>query len=223
MKRLPFVGALVLLLVALTAPTASAASPILDVSQQKGSSAFAGTGTCTMDFPDIGDETCTSSDVNMFDGRSRFNGVQSRGPLLCVNNDTSVFDVSAQTWTDTFRFGCSQSASVSNAKSLASASGIGLVPTQSGTCTYDVNTDTGSCTDPVAAAPIDVNVQWTGIPPVYKSTYRSSEQYGGCSSTSYNKGTNSEATVAGTIDGGSLSFDWAQLSSGISRFSASCH
>jgi len=224
MKRLPFVGALVLLLVALTAPAASAASPILDVSQQKGFSAFADTGTCTDDVPDIGDQTCTFSNVNMFDGRSRFNGVQSRGPLLCVNADNSVYDASANTWTDTFLFGCSETASVSIAKSLASASAIGSVPTESETCTYDPNTDTGSCTDPVAAAPIDVNVQWTGIPPVFKSTFRERDQFGdGCSNTFYNKGTNSDATVAGSFDGAPASFDFGQLSSGFSKSTFSCH
>jgi len=223
MKRLPFVGALVLLLVALTAPAVSAASPILDVSQQKGSSAFAGTKSCTPDSPDIGDTTCTFSFVDMFDGRSRVNGVLSRGPALCANADTVVFDVSAQTETDTFRSGCSETASVSIAKSLASASGIGSVPTQSGTCTFDTNTGIGSCTDPVAGAPIDINVQWTGIPPVFKSTFRERDQFGGCSNTYYNKGTNSEATVAGTFDGAPASFDFGQLSSGTSKSTFSCH
>jgi len=222
-KRLPFVGALVLLLVALSAPAASAASPILDVSQQKGSSAFTGSKSCTPDVPEVGDSTCTFSGVDIFDGRSRVNGVQSRGPLLCVNSDTAVFDVSAQTETDTFRFGCSETASVSIAKSLASASVIGSVPTVSGTCTFDVNTGSGSCTDPVAAAAVDVNIQWTGIPPVFKSTFRERDQSGGCSNTFYNKGTNSDATVAGSFDGAPASFDFGQISSGFSKSTFACH
>ena len=223
MKRLPFVGAMVLLLLALTAPAASAATPFLDISQQKGSSAWADRSTCTEDVPRHGDTTCTFSNVNVFVGQTRYNGVQSKGSVVCVFTGTSLYDARQHSYTDAYRYGCTETASVSIAKSLATASAIGSVPTDFVSCTYDEDTDTGSCSDPVGQAAIAVNVQWTGIPPVSSSTYRSSDQVGGCSSTQYSKGSNSDATVAGTFDGSAASFDYAQLGSGSSKYTYSCH
>jgi len=208
---------------ALTAPVASAATPFLDVSQQKGSSAFADRGICTDNVPKRGDSTCTYTNVSIFIGQTRYNNVQSKGSVLCVGTGTSIYDARQHTYTDAFRYGCSETASVSIARSLASASANGSVPTEASTCTHDQDTDTGSCTDPVAGAPLAVNLSWTGIPPVTSSTYRSTDQYGDCTSTQYSKGSNSDATVAGTFDGSAASFDYAQISSGISKFTYSCH
>ena len=207
---------------AVTAPVA-AASPFMDASQDKGSSAWADTGACTEDVPDVGDYTCEYTNAQVFDGRSRYNGERFRDSSLCVNFGMSFYDASAGTYEDSWTGGCLEGADIYIDKGLASASGAGIVPTESLSCTWDEDTDEGSCTDPAPAGDVAVDLAWTGIPPVSKSMYRGRDQYGDCTSTYYSKGSSSEATVSGTLDGVATSFDYAQISSGKNRYTYSCH
>jgi hypothetical protein len=223
MRRIPFVFLGVMALLLALALPAAGASPFLDVSQDKGSSAWADAYTCTANSPHHGDETCQFTNASMFVGWSRYNGERFMGSQLCASTGTSVYDSSAETYTDSFKYGCSQTADVVIDKSLASASGYGTVPMEMQVCVYDISADTYECTDPVSAGSALVDLDWTGIPPVYKSTYRQRDQYGDCSSTYYSKGSTSDATVAGTIAGGAVSFDYGQINSGSSHFTFACH
>jgi len=210
------------LLVTLVFPVA-AASPFLDVSQDKGSSAYADSSTCTQNAPHHGDETCVFLSASVFIGWNRYNGERFQGSLLCASTGSSVYDSKAETYTDSFKSGCSDTADVRVDKSLASASGSGTVPMEAQVCVYDINADTYECTDPAPAPAVVVDLDWTGIPPVYKSISRGRDEYGDCSSTYYSRGLNSDASVAGTIAGGAVSFDYAQLNAGSSHFTYACH
>ena len=210
------------LCLAVAAPVA-AASPLMDASMDKGSWAWGDTGTCTEDLPAVGDYTCEYTSAQVSDGWSRYNGERFRGNTLCVSFGMSFYDASAQTYEDSWTGGCLEGADISIDRGLASASGAGIIPTESQSCTWDEGTGDGSCTDPVPAGDVAVDLAWTGIPPVSKSTYRSRDQYGDCTSTSYSKGSSSEATVSGTLDGVETSFDYAQISSGKSHYTYSCH
>jgi hypothetical protein len=223
MKRswVPVVVAAALSL-AVAAPVA-AASPIIDASMDKGSSAWAETGTCTDDVPEPGDYTCENSSVYVFDGWSRYNGERFRSDTLCVSSGMSVYHAATQTYEETWTSGCLEDADVYIDRNLASASGAGIVPTESASCTWDENTGEGSCTDPVPAGDVAVDLVWTGIPPVSKSTSRYREVYGDCTSTYFSKGSSSEATLSGTIDGVPATFDWAQISSGKGHWTYACH
>jgi hypothetical protein len=225
MKRswVPVVAAAALSL-AVAAPVA-AASPIIDASMDKGSSAWAETGTCTDDFPEPGDYTCEYQSAYVFDGWSRYNGERFRSDALCVSSGTSVYHAATQTYEDFWTGGCLEDAGVVIDRNLAFASGAGIVPTESVSCTYNEITDEFLCTDPVPAGDVAVDLVWTGIPPVSKSTWHSRDVYGDCTSTSFSKGRSSEATVSGTIDGVPVpaSFDWAQISSGKNHWTYSCH
>jgi len=207
---------------ALAAPVA-AASPFVDVSMDKGSSAGGDTGACTDDVPEVGDSTCEWTGANVFDGWSRYNGERYQGPRLCVYFGTSIYHAAAQTYEDSWTGGCLEDADVYIDRDLAFASGAGIVPTESVSCTSDENTGEGSCTDPVPAGDVAVDLAWTGVPPVSRSTSRYREVYGDCTSTSFSKGAWSEATVSGTLDGVAPSFDYAQISSGKGHWTYSCH
>jgi hypothetical protein len=216
------IGLAAALSLAVAAPVA-AASPFVDASMDKGSSAYGDTGTCTEDVPEVGDITCENTNAQVFDGWSRYNGERFHGDTLCVGFGTSVYHAATQMYDDFWTGGCLEGAEVYIDRGLASASGTGIVPTESTSCTWDEVTGEGSCTDPVPAGDVAVALAWTGIPPVSRSTYRSREVYGDCTSTSYSKGSSSEATLGGTFDGVATSFDYAQISSGKSHYTYSCH
>lgn len=207
---------------AVAAPVA-AASPFVDVSMDKGSSAWGDTGTCAEDVPEVGDSTCEYTNAYVFDGWSRYNGERFRGDRLCVNFGTTIYHAATQRYEDSWTGGCLEGADVHIDGQLASASGSGIVPTESQSCTWDEVTGEGSCTDPVPAGDVAVDLDWTGIPPVSYSTSRGREVYGDCTSTYYSKGSWSEATLSGTLDGVAMSSDSAQINSGKSRYTYSCH
>jgi hypothetical protein len=207
---------------ALAAPVA-AASPFIDVSQDRGSSAYTGSDSCTEDLPDVGDSTCEYKGADVSDGWSRWNGEQFRAATVCIYSGTSVFDASEGTYADIFTSGCLEGADITFGKALTSASGAGTVETESASCVWDAETGEGDCTEPVPAGDVTVDLHWTGIPPVYKSKSHGRDSDGYCTSTFNSKGTWSEATFSGTYDGDPVSFDWAQISSGKNRYTYSCH
>ncbi len=207
---------------AVAAPVA-AASPFVDASMDKGSSAWGDTGTCTEDVPEAGDYACEYKSVHVFDGWSRYNGERFRGDTLCVSVGWYAYDASTQTYEDSWTGGCLEGAGVHIDRGLTSASGAGAIPTESQSCTWDDVTGEGSCTDPEPAGDIAVDLAWTGVPPVYQSTYRGRDVFGDCTSTYYSKGASSEATLSGTLDGVATDFEFAQINSGKSRYTSSCH
>ena len=223
MKKAWVPTALAVALSLVVAAPVAAASPFIDASMDKGSSAWGDTWTCTDDVPEAGDSTCEYTYVSAFDGWSRYNGERFRSDALCVSFGTSIYHAATQTYDDSWKGGCLEGADVYIARDLAAASGAGIVATESQSCTWDDNTGEGSCADPVPAGDIAVDVAWTGVPPVFKSTYRSRDVYGDCTSTSFSKGSSSEATLSATFDGVAVSFDYAQINSGKSHYTYSCH
>jgi hypothetical protein len=207
---------------ALAAPVA-AASPFIDVSQDKGSSAYAGSESCTEDLPDLGDSTCEFKGADISDGWSRWNGERFRAASVCIYSGTYVFDASEGTVSESYTSGCLEGATVIIAKALTSASGAATVPTESASCTLDADTGEGDCTEPVPAGDVTVDLHWTGIPPVYTSNSHGRDTDGYCTSTYNSKGSWSEATFSGTYDGDPVSLDWAQISTGKNRYTYSCH
>ena len=207
---------------AFAAPVA-AASPFIDVSQDRGSSAYADSGTCIEDFPKAGDFTCEYTSAQVFDSASRYNGERYRAAAICIFTGTTFYDASKHTYSDSYTSGCLEGADISFGKALASASAAGTVPTETVECVIDEDTGEGTCSDPVPAGDVAVDLDWTGIPPVYKSTSRGRDQYGDCTSTYFSKGSWSDATVSGTLDDDAASFDYASINSGKSRYTYACH
>ena len=199
-----------------------AATPFIDASMDKGTSAYADVGTCTRDDA-TGDETCVYTNASVFDGWSRYNGDRFAGNTLCAGYGTSSYEAATETYTDSFTSGCLENASIVIAKDVLSASGAGTVSTESVTCTYDNVTGEGSCTDPVAGPDIAVDLVWTGTEPLYRSTNRGRDVYGDCTNTYFNKGLWSDATVTGTFDGAPAAFDYAQITQGKGRWTYACH
>ena len=138
-----------------------AASPFVDVSMDKGSSAWGDRGTCMEDVPEVGDSTCENTYAQVFDGWSRYNGERFRGDTLCVGSGMSVYHAATQTFEDTWTSGCLEGADVYVDGGLASAAGAGIVPTESFSCTWDEVSGEGSCTDPVPAGDIAVDLAWS--------------------------------------------------------------
>jgi len=223
MRRiLATLAATAFMVAALAAPVA-AATPFLDVQQDKGSSAWADSYVCTDDVPDVGDSTCVFTNAYAFDGWTRYNGDRFHGKSLCTTSGTSVYDDSAQTYTDTYSSGCLEGANVTFGKNLATASGTGTVPTESQVCVYDIALDTQDCTDPVSGGNVAVHLVWTATSPLASSSNRNRDDFGDCTSTSTFRGSSRDASVSGTLDGNAVTFDSAQIGSGKGRFTYSCH
>jgi hypothetical protein len=204
-----------LLLMALAAPVAGA-SPFLEAGQDKGKSAWADSWVC-----DQG--VCEFTFVTAFTGRSSYNGDRFRGDRLCMWRGTGTYDATEHTWTDVLESGCSTSASLSFATSLASASGQATIETETFTCVYDEDTDTEECTDPEPGGEVVVNVQWTATGTLAKGSFRERYQDGDCTWTYSGKGTWREAAAEGSIAGESVSFDYGSIRDGQSKFTYRCH
>lgn len=199
-----------------------AATPFVDVSMDKGTSAYADAGTCIRDDA-TGDETCVYRNASLFDGWSRYNGERFAGKTLCAGYGTSSFEAATHTSTESFTSGCLEDANIVIAKDLLSASGAGTVQTEYVICTYDNVTGDGTCSDPVAGPDLAIDLVWTGSEPVSRSTNRGRDVYGDCVSTYSSKGSWSDATVTGTFDGAPAAFDYGQITQGKGHWTTACH
>jgi hypothetical protein len=221
--RLAWISAAILALMVLSAGTAAADTtpPASGTFTQNGTSAEVYSSSCTPN----GNDTTTCSDLGMsvFAGKmtDSFSGV-SHGNQVCASVGTYTFDdvTGEPVGEPVFESGCKvglPKGSIQIGKNLSSV--------KLATTTIEVHEyvcDDYTC-EPVTSRDIAAGGTWTGVGPTSASKYRSSYDDGTCRYNDSGKGSNRQATFAGTIDGQSPSGDvYASISNGKFSYRSRC-
>jgi hypothetical protein len=221
--RLAWIAAAVLTLMVLSAGTALADTtpPASGTFTQNGTSADVFGSSCTPN----GNDTTTCSDVGLFVFAGKmsdsFSGV-SHGNQVCANVGTYTFDDATGDLVGdpVFESGCEVDLPRGTLQVGKDLSSVALATTS--VEIYQYVCDEFTC-EPVASRDIEVAGAWTGVGPTYATKYRSSQNDGTCRYNDSGKGTNREATFAGTIDGQSPSGDvGASIANGKFSFRSRC-
>jgi hypothetical protein len=185
----------------------------------KGADAY-GYGGCVVN--QDATETCTDVGVNVFVGkmRSTESGV-THANQVCVYIDRYTVDLETGDYLESNQTqGCDVDVP---SGTITFGSGLSTVVLASRTISAEQFTcDKESCSD---GPNRDVNVSgtWTGFGPIFTSKYRYNSDDGACRYDESGKGSNRDATFAGTIDGIALDQDaYGSIRDGKSTFRSRC-
>jgi hypothetical protein len=188
---------------------------------QNGTSAEVFASSCTPN----GDDTTTCSDLGLFVFAGKmsdtFSGV-SHGSQVCANVGMYTFDdATGEIVGDPiFESGCEVDLPKGTVQVGKNLSSVALATT-----TIEVHEyvcDEHTCV-PSSSRDIAAGGTWTGVGPTSTSKYRSSYDDGTCRYNDSGKGSNREATFAGSIDGQSPSGDvYASISNGKFTYRSRC-
>jgi hypothetical protein len=222
-SRFAWIATAVLTLMVLSAGTVAAdTSPAPNGTfTQNGTSAEVYSSSCTPN----GDDTTTCSEVGLFVFAGKmsdsFSGV-SHGNQVCANVGTYTFDepTGEIVGDPIFESGCEVDLPKGTVQIGKNLSSVALATT-----TIEVNEyvcDEHTCV-PSSSRDIAAGGTWTGVGPTYASKYRSSSDDGTCRYNDSGKGSNREATFAGSIDGQNPSGDvYASINNGKFTYRSRC-
>jgi hypothetical protein len=222
-SRFAWIVAAVLTLMVLSAGTVAADTtpPASGTFTQNGTSAEVYSSSCTPN----GDDTTTCSDLGLFVFAGKmsdsFSGV-THGSQVCASVGTYTIDdaTGEPVGEPVFESGCEvdlPKGTVQIGKNLSSVA-VATITIE----IYEYVCDEHTCV-PSSSRDIAAGGTWTGVGPTYASKYRSSQDDGTCRFNDAGKGSNRQATFAGTIDGQSPSGEvWASIANGKFTYRSRC-
>ena len=214
--------AVIALLVLSTGSAAAATGPGGDATfTQNGKSADASSGGCVSN--ETGTSTCSFVGISVFAGKMSDNvsGV-THANQVCVTLDNYTIDDVTKALVGEYVTGNGCRVDLPNG-TLQFGSGltsVTLAPTT-------ISIQQQVCDDKLTCVPgssreVTVAGTWTGVGPISYSKYRSVSDDGTCRYDGAAKGYSRQAPFSGTIEGQSLSVDYASISDGKSSYRSRC-
>ena len=210
-------GAVVAALAAviLMAGPALAAQPQF-VFKESGTSAFAGTDSCTDN--EDGSTTCTGTFLDVFAGKSKELGTSTmRSERVCYSQFSDTFDPATGEFIESTQlFGCAFDTGTLTIDNLTS---ITLAETE--VSLVEVVCDMESCTESPDGTVV-VQGTWTGVGPIGSQKGKSRFDDGTCASAVMEKGIFREASFSGTVNGDPFAAEFASIGQGKFSFRTTC-
>jgi hypothetical protein len=214
--------AVIALLVLSTGSAAAATGPGGDATfTQNGKSADASSGGCVSN--ETGTSTCSFVGISVFAGKMSDNvsGV-THANQVCVTLDNYTIDDATKALVGEYVTGNGCRVDLPNG-TLQFGSGLTSVTLAPTIVSVEqmVCVDKVSC-EPVSSREVTIAGTWTGVGPISYSKYRSVSDDGTCRYDEAATGHSRQASFSGTLDGQSLSVDYASISDGKSTYRSRC-
>lgn len=201
-------------------------------SSQKGVSASAFWESCMPDTPSDGLQTCTYTELFVFDGRERSADTgRFRGTRICLLVDTETFEEypggGQGPGGDVFEYesGCATARrgtlSVSNDLSRAALPAT-TVPLDTFRCTFDDATGEEHC-DIISSRNVVVAAEWTATGSLARFSERFKFEDENCSESYSARGTRRQAVASARLDGAELgNSSYGEISRASFQFKSTC-